>query len=273
MQPLQLCVNYSIQAVELVRSGVIEIDRFKCPDWDDVIAIAAQTSLPYVHFPLELGRGQLVTVDLDRVERLMRQTRTPSVNVHLSARVKDLPAGIDRDGFVDWIGDELRILTSRFGAATVIVENIIARVERKPISQLSVDASIISDIVHENGTGFLFDISHAALTCEALGWDYDRYVAELPLDRLREVHITGIQPVGSHLGDHMAMDDASWQRVQHAMSAIRSGEWPAPTFVSLEYGGLGEKFTWRSAASELSSTVPRLLQMVRAAQPREAAAL
>ncbi len=55
-------------------------------------------------------------------------------------------------------------------------------------------ASVINQVVTETGCQFLFDIAHARLTTMNLGWDWLTYIRQLPLQRLREFHITGIDP-------------------------------------------------------------------------------
>jgi len=83
---MKLAVNYSPKASELVRSGEIQIDLFKCFD-DARVAAKAQGELAcYVHFALYAGRGEMGQVDWDRVKGLVESTSTPYVNMHLGPR-------------------------------------------------------------------------------------------------------------------------------------------------------------------------------------------
>lgn len=59
----------------------------------------------------------------------------------------------------------------------------------KPI----IDPSVLSEIVRETGCGFLLDIAHAQMTSMCLRLDVKNYISQLPLNHLKELHITGIQ--------------------------------------------------------------------------------
>jgi hypothetical protein len=50
-----------------------------------------------------------------------------------------------------------------------------------------------------------------------------------------------------------------------AVAQIRAGRWARPDIVALEYGGIGDGFSWRSDASVLEEQVPRLAQLVTSA--------
>ena len=66
-----LSINYSNQAAQLYKQEKIFIDRFKCPDWPDMIAEAKELRPIDVHFSLKAGRGKLEKVNWDEVSRLM----------------------------------------------------------------------------------------------------------------------------------------------------------------------------------------------------------
>lgn len=92
-----VAVNYSAATAGLYKAGQIQIDRFKCPDWPDLIS-SAQRILPlYVHFSLKagLGKGDALETgtdqppDWERIEGMLAQTGTPFVNIHLSPTIAD----------------------------------------------------------------------------------------------------------------------------------------------------------------------------------------
>ena len=67
------------------QQGRVQIDRFKCADWPELIEPASSLLPIYVHFPLVAGTNTLDNTDWERVERLLGETGTPYVNVHLLA--------------------------------------------------------------------------------------------------------------------------------------------------------------------------------------------
>ena len=182
---VKLAVNYSPQAAELLRDGFINIDLFKCPDWDDLIADARADAPVYVHFPLTTG--ELQDADLARVEHLLTETDTPYINVHLKATNKDFPnmALNSRDShdiqqITDWFISEVGRLTTHFGAERIIAENLIYRGHTLNTLRPAVLPEVISAVIIETGCGLLLDLSHARIAAHYLAveepgmelWDY-----------------------------------------------------------------------------------------------------
>jgi uncharacterized protein len=259
---MRFALNYSPQASALLTENRIEIDLYKCPDWPDMVAVAQTQRPAYIHFPIVVGRNLVQLLDLEAIEGWLARTDTLVVNAHFSPRATVLPAGIDRDGVVDYGVRELEILTRAFGPERVILENVPYthyETERQ-ILRDGVDASVIRDVILGAGCGLLLDVSHAKLTCENIGWDFQTYLDTLPTDRLRELHITGIgvHPVKQEREDHLPLQDEDWARVEDVMGRIERGEWARPQTVALEYGGTGPMFEWRSDADVIATQVPRL---------------
>ena len=126
-----------------------------------------------------------------------------------------------------------------------------------------VEPRVIRLVVGETGCGFLLDLSHARIAAHYLGVDPREYVLSLPVEHLRELHVTGVRPVKDRLADHMDFADEDWTWTAWALDHIRAGRWPTPWTVALEYGGVGEPFKWRSERRVIEEQVPRLYGMVR----------
>jgi sugar phosphate isomerase/epimerase len=212
------------------------------------------------------------TDDLDRVDRLARETETPFINVHLSPKIRDFPPGVGANSeasapgaVTDRMISDVARLAARFGAGRVIAENIPLGNPEEGFAPACAEPAAIRRVLDAAGCGFLLDLSHARLTARVLGVDEREYISRLPVDRIRELHLTGIQPVDGRLRDHMHLSDEDWSQTQWALDRIRRGDWGKPTIVALEYGGVGEKFAWRSDAGVIAEQVPRLYEMVHAA--------
>jgi uncharacterized protein (UPF0276 family) len=275
---MKLAVNYSPQAESLVSDQAVAIDLFKCPTPMDPVILStmpdllvrAAACLPiYVHFPLSAGDGGIKTTAWDDVDRLCAQTGTPFVNVHLRAQARDFPAMTastkapsDIEQLTGLFISEVLELTARFGADRVIVENVSYRGADGKVMYACVDPSVIAAVLGETGAGLLLDTAHARLTCDALGMDVAEYVAALPLDRLREVHVTGAQSDGFKLRDSMPMGAEDWKLVEWLMAQIAVGACPAPWAVALEYGGVGPSFDWRSDAEVIAGNLQRLRELI-----------
>jgi uncharacterized protein (UPF0276 family) len=265
---LELAINYSTQVAELLNEGAVRVDRLKCADWPDMIRDAVSLRPAYVHFPLEAGlRQQRYALDLDVVSQMRSQTNTPFVNTHLIAFEDEAqsPAEIEAQMIND-----VQVLAARFGAEHVIAENIpyYATGLKRTYAKCCVDPELIRRVLDRTGVGLLLDISHARIAAEHLGIDARQYIESLPVERIRELHITGIEPVDGRLLDHMPLNDEDWRWAEYAMSRIAEGAWNTPWCVALEYGGIGKPFAWRSEKSVIARQLPRLDALVQRARGR-----
>lgn len=291
---MQFAVNYSPQAVALLTQNQIALDRFKCPAWDDVIATAQETHPVYVHFPLRVGMGISDAIDTERdqpadwrrIESLVKQTDTPYVNLHLTPVLSDFldlagdtndPAA--RERLVEAAVRDIEAVVRRFGADKVIVEN--DYYNPWEYFCLTCHPEYVRQVIEAAGCGMLLDIAHARLAARAWKLDPRDYIAALPVDRICEIHLAGIQYVdeswqtilrtyapqmleyyaGSWM-DHLPMTEEAFSFYTWAFEQLRSGAWQRPWIVSLEYGGVGA--LWQALTDEkiLSEHVPRLYALL-----------
>jgi uncharacterized protein (UPF0276 family) len=293
---MELAVNYSQATSELLQAGQVQIDRFKCPPWPELVA-AVQKNYPlYVHFSLRVHRGIGDVIDMetgqlvewDDVETLLIQTGTPNVNVHLAPSSKDYPdIPVDTadpahaEMLADHMIQDVRVVAERFGPERVVVEN--DHPQRGRQLRPTYLPEVICRVVEETGCGFLLDVSHARLAAHDLGMDVREYVAELPMDRIREMHVAGIQRFdrrwvevarrfgidegtiagfAGHLVDHLPMVDEDWPIFSWAMEQVHNGAWAQPWIVTFEYGGVGWLFEAVTDQDVLADQIPRLYALV-----------
>jgi uncharacterized protein (UPF0276 family) len=262
---MQFAINYSKPAAQLVEQGDLDIDRFKCPDWPDLIAEANRLRPVAVHFTLQAGNGQIQKTDWGMVERLLQQTGTDYVNLHLAPEISDFP-GIpvntrraeERRLVIDRMITDVQSVVCRFGADRVIVENVPYRGEDGSVMRPAVDPDAISEVLTETGCGLLLDISHARIAARSLEIDERDYMAALPVDRLRELHFTGLHNLNGYWQDHLPVLEDDWPVLDWGLGCIRRGEWALPAMLAFEYGGVGEKFSWRSDETVIAEQAPRL---------------
>lgn len=262
-------LNYSTEMAALLRSGEIEVDRIKCPEWPDMIAEASAYGQVYVHFKLMAGQGLLAAALLDSVAKFRQETDTPFVNTHIGPSAALYPLPSDRKAAKDAVRRSFDQLSERFGPDAVIAENVpYPEHSSSDKAAIGVEPEFISEVIEEAGVGLLLDIGHARRVAEHWAIDPRVYMSRLPVHRLREIHITGLgySPRGTRV-DHMPMRDEDWDLLQWALDNVQSGNWSKPWSVSCEYGGVGEPFRWRSRADVIAREAPRMLAMVRAAQP------
>ncbi len=292
---IEFAVNYTATLAELVRAGQVRVDRFKCPAWPNLLAEARQALPVYIHYPLGIGHGggpldseTRGPADLARLADLRAMTGTPYINTHFVAPDKAYP-GIPVDStrpehirrVLDGALRDLEPLIARFGAESVLVENIIN--ERGWLT-LSVLPEVIGRLLEETGCGFLFDLSHARLAAANLGLDARAYSAALPVERIREIHVTGLQvlegpllelmwEIGDPYGfaesmagkqiDHLPMSEGDWPELAWMMGEVAAGRWASPWVVAFEYGGVGRFWEEVTDRQVYLDQLPRMGAMVQ----------
>ncbi len=294
---MKLAANYSSPTSDLLQSGQIQIDCFKCPAWPDLVTTVQEIYPTYVHFPLRVGMGIGDAIDTEtnqpadwrKVEKLLAQTDTPYVNVHLAPTVHDHPDmpvdmtdPVDSERLVESVLKDLRAVANRFGANQVIVENIHGFADINLRAAYS--SELISRVLEETDCGFLLDLSHARLAALQLGLDAQQYVSGMPVSRIREIHITGIhrfegqwvkrlrqagledkliQPFIGRWVEHLPMTGKDWEFFTWSMDQIHNGVWAKPWVVTFEYGGVSRLYKSVTDADVLAEQIPRIYSIVK----------
>ncbi|GGH74696.1 uncharacterized protein (UPF0276 family) [Pullulanibacillus pueri] len=270
---MKFAVNYSNKTKALYEKGKINMDLFKCPDYDfdpELIESARGQAPIYIHFPLNIGQGRLREVEWDNIHRQMEETHTPYVNLHLVGYKQDFPDDQEKgtqefkQDYIEAILMELEAPLKEFSPTQIILENVVWRGPEGKMLKTAIEPEVLSTIVKESGCGLLLDLAHAQMTAQYTGESVYDYLERLPTKHLRELHITGIQADGTgKLRDSMPMTEEDWRLVGWALSNIRKGKWKCPWVVSFEYGGEGPLFEWRTDQQVLARQVPKLYRMVR----------
>lgn len=293
---MKLGVHYSSQVVELLEAGAVEFDCFKCPAWPEVIEQAQAVRPAYIHFPLLVGAGMGDALDGEtgqvadwaQIERLLHKTDTPYVNLHLTPMIDhhpDIDINSSDPAHVERVAEallrDLEVVIRRLGADKVIVENIPATDTR--VIRIAMHPALIQQVVNHVGCGFLLDIAHAQLTAPTFGIHVKDYLTALPVQHIREIHISGVQMlVGEWLErmqtqlpadseflqrygggpmDHLPMTDTDWDVLAWAIEQIRSGAWSTPWVGGFEYSGTG---LWQTVTKTevLREQLPRLYHLL-----------
>lgn len=269
---MRFAINYSPQAERLWREGRIQVDLFKCPDWPDLVARVGTIHKRYVHCALITWRGELDRINFAELQRWLDSTETLVINTHFALAQSDfVDSSVTPEAVIQRAARILSPLCDRFGAENIVIENLRypapAGDWKDVLLPEIVDPAVISEVVRRTDCGFLLDIAHAILACEGSGRaDIKAYLNALPVHALRELHVVGIRPELDEDGvrdDHFAMTDGDWAMTEWALEQIRAGAWRAPETMAFEYGGVGEKFAWRSEAAVIAKQAPRLYQLAK----------
>lgn len=268
---MRFAINYSPQAEKLWRERHIQLDLFKCPDWPDLVLRVGAIHNLYVHTSLiTWGRGR-DKIDFAQLRRWLDTTETLVINTHFALEKADFApdSRITPEKIVERAARLLSPLCERFGADNIVIENLPYPdgVWTDVLLPEIVDPAVISEVVRRTGCGLLLDIAHAIRSCEGTGReDVEAYLNALPVHALRELHVVGILPEPDEDGvrhDHFAMTEADWAMTEWALDQIRAGNWRVPETMAFEYGGVGERFAWRSESAVIAAQAPRLYELAK----------
>lgn len=269
---MRFAINYSPQAEKLWREGRIQVDLFKCPDWLDLVTKVGAIHKRYVHCSLITWRGEMDRIDFAQLQRWLDTTETLVINTHFALAQSEFAAGsVSPEAVIQRAARILSPLCERFGAENIVIENVPypapAGVWKDALIEEIADPAVISEVVRRSGCGLLLDIAHAIRACEGTGRaDVKAYLKALPVQDLRELHVTGILPEPDEQGirhDHFALTAEDWTITEWALAQIRAGAWRTPDTLAFEYGGVGERFAWRSETAVIAAQAPRLYQLAK----------
>jgi len=259
---MKLAVNYSSPLIQLIYEGKINVDLIKCPDWEGMIHEARSFGEITIHFDMNAGLGNTFEVNFDKLKWFKERTKTPHVNTHLVTPCNfDINSKAEQRKINTLWRQEVDLMIENFGASNVALEHF-PYTAANPHIKFAADSKIFSQVIRDTGCMLLLDLAHARITANTLGIDVKDYILGLPLDRLVEMHITGVQYHNGVLTDHFGLDHKDWEILDWSLEQINNKKWRKPKIVAFEYGGVGEVFAWRSNKDVIASQVPRLYQAV-----------
>jgi uncharacterized protein (UPF0276 family) len=235
----RFAINYSPQAEALLADNRIHLDLFKCPDWLEVIEPASQHLPVYIHFPLAAGDDSLSQVNWTTLEQLRSSTNTKYVNCHLIAPSKTNPNDPRSVAQAeDQMHQDAAWLVDRFGQDHLIIENYPYVPEEGSFLLAAIDPRRIRRVIEAANSGFLLDLAHVRLSAPHLGMSEQEYLNELPLDRIRELHLSGLGFYEGTYCDHLPLTPNDKSLIEYAFTRIGAGEWACPEIIAFEYGGI-----------------------------------
>jgi uncharacterized protein len=268
---MKLAVNYSNEAMELRESGQIPIDLLKSALFRDWIADAQRSGPIYVHFPFGVSPSGVTNFDHPETDwawvfKILENTESVYLNLHIKIRESEY-LDFSHTSVLDVCSKCIDELAAHVPKDRVIIENTVARAKDAPLVKASTLGPFFKELVSATGCGLLLDSAHLRISCLEMGLDFREEVLKFPLHELKEWHICGVgkSPDRDVLYDSMPMTEEDWQATAFIVAAIREGIARQPHMVAIEYGGIGDKFDWRSDPMEILTscrTVKHMLDLI-----------
>ena len=241
MSRIQLTAKLSDGLFDLVQAGAVQIDGVEANPWLGIDQVRAyRRQLPGCAFYFHHADLASRLAWMPGTGRLLREyieaTQTPWLSFHCAllppgyvpvamklgwflpppnpARsVKRLVAGVEK----------LRDLD-----LPILLENMPSFPTRKYAFETSVET--ISEVLALTGADLLLDIAHARVVASVFGLDVHRYLGGLPLEKARQIHVSGPRAKGGVLYDaHEVLAEEDYRVLAWVLARCE------PEVVTLEY--------------------------------------
>lgn len=238
---IQLTANLSPGLVELIRSKSVHVDGIEVGPWFRVEQICEYRRLfPewkfYFHHSNLIPRLKWIPGTRKLLRAYIACTQSPWISLHYST----LPPGYawlgtklglylpppDFERSIQWFVSEVNHLKD-FGLP-VLLENM----PSFPTGRYAFETHTenITRILDLTETGFLLDLAHARVVASVFGLDVHDYINKLPLEKVRQIHISGPRLKDGYLYDaHEDLQDEDYALLACVLAKKK------PEVVTLEY--------------------------------------
>lgn len=258
--------NYSSQLIELMQEEKVNVDYIKLglyEMYEEAFDISCSISPVLIHgvgLDERTSMKSLNKIDWDSINNSIRKFRSPHLGIHLIAHSDDWEELVEYDVIV-----ERMIKVAKTWSKNIQVPFLLENTpwspyyQQKGILPCSADADLIRKICEEADVGLLLDTSHAKISASHRNEDIFSYLEKFPLEKVKEIHTVGSMMTEEHgLKDkHQEMQEEDYEILNWILQKTN------PNVVTLEYGGPGELFSWRSDKEALERQLVRLMEICK----------
>lgn len=242
-----LAVNDTPLSRRLLQQGRLEVDRFETsgPLTESAVETSASTNIPLLlhngAWNWSLAHPEVLTElgVLYQTQQRLALTGAPWLSTHLGYSAAHVT-------FTDGMHpDSASPLLTRSALLTTVVHNLrtlqdatkvpllIENLDYNPTGAYEhvCEAAFIAEVLVEADVGLLLDLAHAQVSASRFGEPVQTYLAKLPLERVRQLHVSGPRLVDNTLKDtHEPLREEDYGLLADVLQET------APWAVTLEYG-------------------------------------
>ncbi|WP_066501327.1 DUF692 family multinuclear iron-containing protein [Abyssisolibacter fermentans] len=231
---IQLGCNYSQELIEIITKEKVEVSWIKLANevlYDTQFEAIKSIRPGLFHIvPYVLSNQYHKDWNLERLNKAIRECKSPHVGVHLRANKNDIKGVITREVLKQKTLAKIRE-GKRDIKSTYLVENMPITCLPEDYKTLA-DPKFIKEICEEAGIGLLLDVSHLKISAWYRGESEKSYLNKLPLSLVKEIHINGPRLIENEYYDsHLEMREEDYTFLEEVLSLTQ------PSIVTLEYGG------------------------------------
>ncbi len=238
---MKIACNWSESLRALLAGGQVQVDYIKMGVYGDFDRQfqSARALKPILLHGLgcfdHSGMRDIGIVDFGRANSLLAQCGSPHYGLHLAIQNAYMDAPMRDDEIHALMSRQIQIFKKNL-RVPLLLENTPDSPQDRTVfdHRPYAEAEKISRLLRENDVGLLLDLTHAKITALYREWDIYEFLRELPLDRIREIHVngSGYDDQGFPADTHQAMDTADFDLLEWVLGLAR------PDVVTLEYNGV-----------------------------------
>ena len=230
--------NWSKALQELILNKQVDFDYIKAAGVYDEF----ERNYPIMHSfkPILLhglgcwdhsGMKSLDIVDFQRANRIITECGSPHYGLHLAIEFTDMS---EEDIFLH-MSKQIQIFKKNL-CVPLLLENLPDCPRDRTVFNHYpyVEPRQINRILSENDVDLLLDLTHAKITALFRGWSIYDYLRELPLHRIKEIHVngSGYDEQDFPADTHQSMTDEDYKLLEWVL------KYSNPDIVTLEYIGI-----------------------------------
>lgn len=259
-----IACNYSTELITLIQNQRVTIDYIKLALYDmfkegfeisrTLRSVLLHGVLPNVPERTGMRLAQLAEIDWRALNAAVKAYGSPHIGLHLDMKRSDLDGEANTETIVAHMIEVAQTWAANL-EVPFSIENVpyshyyAAGGSLECISQ----PEVIREVCERANVGLLLDLSHAKVTAWHRGEDPREFLAQLPLERVKEIHVVGSQMTADGLRDrHVEMTNEDYALLEWTLAHT-----PAE-IVTLEYGGPAPLYEGRSDLAALERQLVRL---------------
>ena len=265
---MKIACNLSDALIELIQENKVCVDyvKFALSDSNDEIPVMYKSYgilLPHglgLDVPQHTGTALSSGINWSRIKKHIEFCDCPFIGLHCAAYQSDFDEQpVTYEMVKQRMGSVLEVWRKNIDT-DILIENVpytsYYETHNPYIIRHAASAELITRLCSEYEVGLLLDLAHAKLTASELNIPTEDYIKLLPLERVREIHAVGTRETEDGLRDnHLEMNDEDYRILEYVLQVTH------PEIVTLEYGGFGENFSWRSDKNAIERQLKRILQI------------
>lgn len=259
---MKIGCNYSDELYELLSNNTIDIDYFKVGAFGPFINILDQIVKIkpllihgfgfFEHAGMDMGNK----VDWYNINKMLQKYKSPHLAFHFSLYDNDIKGTYNDEILINHMINTVKVWSKNINVP-LLIENMdyCPYYENRQSSlELSVRPEVISRACQEAKVELLLDIAHAKVSAYHLNVDIYDYLEQLPLERVREIHITGTEE-DKNIGlidSHLELTKKDYDLLEYVL------EKSDPDIITLEYGWPGKDYTYRTKKHSIKEQLIKL---------------